>query len=128
MQPDLSTEEVKRRRAAIERVTEIADILMNAGNVDIYDDVYEELLHDLNEKPERQAAKPSQSSSKQTSVALLMSSDAWRYKWAEDGEVFGPFSAQDMVAWYRQDYFKGVPMWLQAGSADGSRFEKHLLE
>mmetsp|Transcript_26920 Transcript_26920/g.45114 ORF Transcript_26920/g.45114 Transcript_26920/m.45114 type:complete len:424 (-) Transcript_26920:947-2218(-) len=31
----------------------------------------------------------------------------WEYKWAEDGELFGPFGTADMQDWASQGFFKG---------------------
>lgn len=33
----------------------------------------------------------------------------WEYRWGEDGELFGPFSTQDMVDWKEAGFFTDTP-------------------
>jgi len=42
----------------------------------------------------------------------------WRYKWTEDGEIYGPFNSQQMQAWAEQGAFAGGILVAKGNSTD----------
>ncbi|KAJ8494930.1 hypothetical protein ONZ45_g13069 [Pleurotus djamor] len=84
----------------ISQVTHLASTLMGLGDSDIYSRTYEELLRDV-----RRAGLLSDS-------ATPPSADAqFEYKWdvpevvGQTPAAFGPFSEDEMKAWYKASYF-----------------------
>lgn len=69
----------KANRVHIERVTEIADLLLSSGLSGIYDMTYE---------------------------AIYATTVMWEYKGA-DGKIYGPFSSQEISVWKSQGYLTG---------------------
>lgn len=88
----------KTEAALIERVTELADALMQLGYFGAYDDDYEKI-------------------SSVVTGGKTQSEYQWRYKWQLDGQVFGPFTAQQMHDWQQQGFFQ-APVYVQRISAD----------
>jgi hypothetical protein len=70
----------KQNRLLIERVTEIADLLIAGGLTGIYDMSYE---------------------------AIAASTVQWEYKGA-DGIVYGPYTSQEIAGWKEQGYLTGA--------------------
>ena len=69
-------------------VTEAADLLMGEGMVDVYQcarDAFRAML--------RAPSRPT----KETQ---------WEYK-GQDGQLYGPYSTEHMIAWRKQGYFEG---------------------
>jgi len=82
----------------IDEITHLASTLMSLGDVDIYSKTYEELVRDVHR------------SGKVDSSWVAPSADVkYEYKWdlpsAQDGQVFGPYSEDEMRAWYKAAYF-----------------------
>ena len=82
----------------IDHITHLASTLMDLGDTDIYSKTYEELVRAV-----RSAGKVDQ-------AWVPPSADVkYEYKWdvpgAEDGQVFGPFSEEEMQTWYKAAYF-----------------------
>lgn len=84
----------------IDQLTHYASALMSLGDIDIYSKTYEELVRSV------------RSSGQVDSSWVPPSADVtYEYKWAvpgstgQDGEVFGPYSEDDMKAWYKASYF-----------------------
>ncbi len=84
----------------IDHITHLASTLMSLGDTDIYSKTYEELVRAV------------RSSGKVDKEWVPPSADVrYEYKWdvpgasAEDGDVFGPFSEEEMQSWYKASYF-----------------------
>lgn len=83
---------VQTAQTALNDLTEAANALMLQGHVDIYQQTKTELLKVLaDSKP---AAKDKQHVS-------------WEYRGNQDGQVHGPYTTQQMVAWIQAGYFIG---------------------
>ena len=80
----------------IEKISEIAGKLLSSGYIGVYEDSREKIRL-LAEQLERKIPQKSR----------------YFYKWAEDGEIFGPFSADDMNSWRTQGFFVSTPIWLK---------------
>ena len=87
----------------IDHITHLASTLMGLGDTDIYSKTYEELVRAVRSagKVDRDWVPPS-------------ADVKYEYKWdipgssGEDGQVFGPFSEEEMQAWYGAAYFGSV--------------------
>lgn len=90
---DVSAGEESKKQ--IEKVTEIADALMAQGYFHVYEDTYETIQEKLVNEGVLEVKSES-----------IKDGDQWEYKWEAEGEAFGPFSTQDMRAWYEQGYFQ----------------------
>ncbi|RDX56774.1 hypothetical protein OH76DRAFT_1551179 [Lentinus brumalis] len=83
----------------VEQVTHLASTLMSLGDTDIYSKTYEELVRSVRAsgKVDKDWVPPS------TDVK-------YEYKWdvpeaGDPGQVFGPFSEEEMKAWHSAAYF-----------------------
>lgn len=90
----------KQEQLDIDHVTHLASNLMSLGDTDIYNKTYEELVRAV------------RSSGKVDKDWVPPSADIkYEYKWdvpdasAQDGQVFGPFSEEEMHTWYKAQYF-----------------------
>ncbi|KAJ7109471.1 hypothetical protein C8R44DRAFT_802605 [Mycena epipterygia] len=85
--------------SAIERITHLASTIMSLGDTDIYSKTYEELVRAV------------RSSGLVDPSWVPPSNDkSYEYKWrvagaGQPGEVFGPFSKDEMASWYKASYF-----------------------
>lgn len=86
----------------IDNLTHHASTLMSLGDTDIYSKTYEELVRSV-----RSSGQVDPSSWVPPSADLT-----YEYKWdvvptstGQDGQVFGPYSEDDMKAWYKAFYF-----------------------
>ncbi|KAN0140724.1 hypothetical protein V8E53_001168 [Lactarius tabidus] len=84
----------------VEQLTHLASTLLSLGDTDIYSRTYEELVRSV-----RSAGKVDPS-------WVPPSADVkYEYKWdvpgstGEQGQVFGPYSEEDMQTWYKASYF-----------------------
>ena len=84
----------------IDHITHLASTLMSLGETDIYSKTYEELVRAV------------RSSGKVDKDWVPPSADIkYEYKWdvpgstGEDGQIFGPFSEEEMQAWHKAQYF-----------------------
>ncbi|KAI0831304.1 hypothetical protein BC628DRAFT_1530547 [Trametes gibbosa] len=83
----------------IDQITHYASTLMSLGDTDIYSKTYEELVRAV------------RASGKVDASWVPPSADVkYEYKWDvpeadQAGEVFGPFSEEEMRAWYTATYF-----------------------
>lgn len=96
--PVQADKEVPKETSQIDRITHLASTLMSLGDTDIYSKTYEELVRSV-----RSSGKVDQS-------WIPPSADVrYEYKWdvpgAEDGQVFGPFSEEEMKGWFQAAYF-----------------------
>lgn len=84
----------------IDHITHLASTLMSLGDTDIYSRTYEELVRSI------------RSSGKVGNDWVPPSADIkYEYKWdvpdttAQEGQVFGPYSEEEMKAWHSAAYF-----------------------
>ncbi|KAH9951476.1 hypothetical protein B0H21DRAFT_719137 [Amylocystis lapponica] len=98
----------------IDNITHLASLLMSLGDTDIYSKTYEELVRSV-----RSAGKVDQS-------WVPPSADAkYEYRWdvpgatAQEGQVFGPFSEDEMHSWFRAAYFGTVGEKVQVRKVGG---------
>ncbi|KAJ3490223.1 hypothetical protein NLI96_g1578 [Meripilus lineatus] len=84
----------------IDTITHLASLLMSLGETDVYSKTYEELVRSV-----RSAGKVDRS-------WVPPSADVkYEYKWdvpgatAEEGQIFGPYSEEEMRSWYKASYF-----------------------
>ncbi|ETW85837.1 hypothetical protein HETIRDRAFT_309595 [Heterobasidion irregulare TC 32-1] len=81
----------------IDHLTHLASTLLSLGDTDIYSKTYEELVRSV------------RSAGKVGPTWVPPSADVqYEYKWdvpEPNGETFGPFSEDDMQAWFKASYF-----------------------
>ncbi len=90
---------VDKSPSDIERITHLASTIMSLGETDIYSTMYEELVRSVRS-----------SGIVDTSWDPPSADVTYEYKWdipeaAEDQQVFGPFSEEEMNAWFKASYF-----------------------
>lgn len=73
--------DARNNRAQVDRITEIADELLTRGLTGVFNMTYE---------------------------ALRASTLTWEYKGLTDGQIHGPFTAQQLAGWKAQGYFAGA--------------------
>jgi len=84
----------------VEQLTHLASTLLSLGDTDIYSRTYEELVRSV-----RSAGKVD------TSWVPPSADVKYEYKWdvpgstGEQGQVFGPYSEEEMQSWYKASYF-----------------------
>jgi CD2 antigen cytoplasmic tail-binding protein 2 len=106
-------EEIEKRQV-IDRITALADQMMALGDFGIYDDTYESMLRHLR----RSGTVPADWI---PGEAAANSASRWEYRWAgsgETGEVYGPFSQQQMQDWQSQGFFANGIESRKVGSED----------
>ncbi|EJU05266.1 hypothetical protein DACRYDRAFT_28794, partial [Dacryopinax primogenitus] len=102
----------------IERVTALASTLMELGNMDVYDDTYEQLLRSVRRSGlvSQNWVPPSQTPPRKASPPL--DNTQYEYRWSPDylavaggsvegPQTFGPFQKRDLDAWRSAGYFGG---------------------
>ncbi|CAG8774520.1 3422_t:CDS:1, partial [Acaulospora colombiana] len=104
----------QNRVKSIERLTDLS--VMATGYVDIYEDTWEQILRNLKREgavPEDWMPpgtdedvpneNPPESQDKLDVTISLPSFTQWEYRWMDKsgnaGEIYGPFSGEDMKAW-----------------------------
>lgn len=95
-----STDKRPNSLSDVERLTHLASTLLSLGDTDIYSRTYEELVRSV-----RSAGNVDRS-------WVPLSADVkYEYKWdvpdstGEQGQVFGPYSEEEMQSWYKASYF-----------------------
>ncbi len=73
--------EARERRGCIDRITELADELLSRGLTGVYTMSYE---------------------------SLKASTQTWEYQGQADGQIHGPYTAQQLAGWKAQGYFNSV--------------------
>jgi CD2 antigen cytoplasmic tail-binding protein 2 len=87
----------------VEVITGIVDDLMALGELNIYQESFENIRSEListgliDRRKNNATAVPSH----------------WEYCWDHGGEIYGPFSADDMVSWNNAGYFKDRTLWIR---------------
>uniref|UniRef100_T1JFP8 GYF domain-containing protein n=1 Tax=Strigamia maritima TaxID=126957 RepID=T1JFP8_STRMM len=124
------------------RLTELADSLVQAGDVEIYSDTYEKLQFSSNEKKteaplldmfsdnfdndlqqridKKTMEDPSETD---TNKGATVDDVMWEFKWLneESAEVHGPHSSIEMQHWVNEGYFNdGV--WVRKTKSDDCQF------
>ncbi|KAF7338221.1 CD2 antigen cytoplasmic tail-binding protein 2 [Mycena venus] len=99
MNVDKSAHKTASAPSAIERITHLASTIMSLGDTDIYSKTFEELVRSVRSSGLVDPEWVPPSNDKQ-----------YEYKWrvegaGQPGQVFGPFSKEDMAAWYKAAYF-----------------------
>ncbi|KZT09523.1 uncharacterized protein LAESUDRAFT_646839 [Laetiporus sulphureus 93-53] len=96
----MQVDKTPKALSGIDHITHLASMLMSLGDIDIYSRTYEELVRAV------------RSSGKVDPEWVPPSADVkYEYKWAvpntsgPDGQVFGPFSEDEVQAWYKAGYF-----------------------
>lgn len=84
----------------IDRITHLASTIMSLGDTDVYSKTYEQLVRSVRSSGlvEPNWDPPS-------------ADVKYEYKWAvveNDQETFGPFSEDEMNAWYKAAYFGSI--------------------
>jgi len=102
MAVDKDAAAITRPKSDIDEITHLASLLMSFGDTDIYNKTYEELVRSV-----RSAGKVDQS-------WVPPSADVkFEYVWdvpgattpGQDGQIFGPYSEEEMRTWYKATYF-----------------------
>jgi CD2 antigen cytoplasmic tail-binding protein 2 len=98
--PRASTDKRPSSLPDVEQLTHLASTLLELGDTDIYSRTYEEIVRTV-----RSAGKVEPS-------WVPPSADVkYEYKWdvpgstGEQGQVFGPYSEEEMQSWYKASYF-----------------------
>ena len=95
-----SKPEQSKAPSDIDHITHLASTLMSLGDVDIYSKTYEELVRSIR----RAGNVPEDWQPPSADVK-------YEYKWdvpnasAQDGQVFGPYSEEEMKSWHKAAYF-----------------------
>ncbi|GAC92822.1 hypothetical protein PHSY_000378 [Pseudozyma hubeiensis SY62] len=151
---EIAEEEHKQAAVEVESVTHLSSVLMSRfGRLDIYDQTYEQLLHDVHKSGlVRQtfdpAAKFDPPAIAEPSVEVTSgeSTAEWEYRWTPsylaaaaresgapvdpDIQVFGPFSLADLKSWAEQGYFgdAGERILLRrTGTSDAWQAYNHVV-
>ena len=85
---------VQTAQKALNDLTEAANALMLQGDVDIYQQTRTELLKLLAD------SKPAATNKEKQRVS-------WEYRGNQDGQLHGPYTTQQMLAWIQAGYFIG---------------------
>eukprot|EP00160_Parvularia_atlantis_P013880 Unigene313_Nuclearia_a/m.1051 Unigene313_Nuclearia_a/g.1051 ORF Unigene313_Nuclearia_a/g.1051 Unigene313_Nuclearia_a/m.1051 type:complete len:377 (+) Unigene313_Nuclearia_a:47-1177(+) len=91
-------------RRQFDLLTEACDRLVGMGEYGIYSETREAVQARLGTVGNGAAASPS-STAAAAAAAPAADGVQWQYKWQPDGEVFGPFSSEQMHAWTEQGLF-----------------------
>ena len=89
---------------------------MSLGETDVYSKTYEELVRSV-----RSAGKVDRSWEPPSADVK------YEYKWdisgasAADGQVFGPYSEEEMQSWFKASYFGVAGEKIKVRSVDGER-------
>ncbi|KAG6612654.1 CD2 antigen cytoplasmic tail-binding protein 2 [Phytophthora cinnamomi] len=102
-QQPAQTQEEKRQ---FEQVTEAADFLMRAGEVDVYSQIKEEFVPEEELLAQRRRVQFAEESEGKSEDRPPKREVMWEYK-ATDGQIHGPFPSSSFIAWQQQGYFKG---------------------
>ncbi|XP_017042713.1 CD2 antigen cytoplasmic tail-binding protein 2 homolog [Drosophila ficusphila] len=117
---------VDTKTQEISQLTELAnEILSKTGNMDIYQETYENIKSKLADLPgtskskdvadidmyaddfETKELERSKASSATSKPTLNTSEVSWEFKWSQDEtEIQGPFSTEKMLKWSQENYFK----------------------
>ncbi|KAI8998640.1 hypothetical protein BD414DRAFT_453577 [Trametes punicea] len=95
----MDVDKAPKAPSEIDQITHLASTLMSLGDTDVYSKTYEELVRDI------------RASGKVDPNWVPPSADVkYEYKWAvpeagDSEQVFGPFSEEEMRAWYSAAYF-----------------------
>ncbi|GBE82170.1 hypothetical protein BKA93DRAFT_741052 [Sparassis latifolia] len=106
--------DVPKETSQIDFITHLASTLMSLGETDIYSKTYEELVRSV-----RSSGKVDQSWTPPSADVK------YEYKWdvpgvsGQRGQVFGPFSEEEMQAWYKALYFGAAGEKVQVRSVGG---------
>ncbi|KAI0934000.1 hypothetical protein AcV5_005990 [Taiwanofungus camphoratus] len=96
----MDVDKVLKPSSDIDHITHLASTLMSLGDTDIYSKTYEELVRSV------------RSAGKMDPSWVPPSADVkYEYKWdvpevaGEEGQLFGPFSEDELQAWLKAGYF-----------------------
>lgn len=157
-----SVERLRRKKAGtlntnedVTKLTELANqILTKTGNMDIYQETYEQIKAKVEDKGKRKASVATETvldmysddfdvkEKEKISVSTNKNDDIkeevvkelmWEFKWkAEDAEVHGPYNTQQMIKWSKEKYFTTGVMVRKCGEASNfyslSRIDFELYE
>lgn len=110
-------------KALIERVTEIADRLMQLGYFSAYEDSREDIELLTAKAKTLSAQNIISNTNNQQPQQRQRVNQLWQYKWSADGEIFGPFTSHEMHQWSIQGFFSAaLPVLVRPVrlNADGS--------
>lgn len=103
-----------KQSSEIDSITHLASLLMSLGETDVYSKTYEELVRSV-----RSAGKVDRSWEPPSADVK------YEYKWdipgasADDGQVFGPYSEEEMQSWFKASYFGVAGEKIKIRSVDG---------
>lgn len=100
---DTRSEEEKKQ---FEQVTEAADFLMRAGEVDVYSQIKEEFAPEEELLAQRRRVQFAEQREAKSEERPPKQEVMWEYK-ATDGQIHGPYPTSSFIAWQAQGYFKG---------------------
>ena len=92
--------DARAKQASINRVTEIADELVTRGLTGLYSMPYE---------------------------AIKASTLMWEYKWLLDGNIYGPYTAQQLAGWKAQGFFAGPTAVLVRPVGENHLSDSHAM-
>ena len=99
----------------IDQLTHLASTLMSLGETDIYSKTYEELVRSIRS-----------GGNVDSSWAPPSADVKYEYKWdvpgatVQDGQVFGPFSEDEMQVWFKASYFGAAGEKVKVRTVGGS--------
>lgn len=107
---DERTPEEKKK---FDELTELADQLLRAGVVDVYDKSYEAMQADLAEDRELMSRRQGGANRKRPAAGITGEAAGvgaggarWEYK-GPDGQVHGPYGTAEILQWRAQGFFTG---------------------
>lgn len=140
-----SVERLRRKKAGtlhdnkeVTQLTELANqILTKQGNMDIYQETYEEItikikgaeIKPIEKEPELDMYADDFDTKEKDKIASSTKdskpeeqTQMWEFKWkAEDDNIKGPYTTAQMIKWSKENYFKDGVMVRKCGE-DDSRF------
>ncbi|GMF22493.1 unnamed protein product [Phytophthora lilii] len=98
---ELETTQTPEEKQQFDQITEAADFLMRAGEVDVYSQIKEEFIPEEELLAQRRSARVTEESEGKSEEHPPKQEIMWEYK-ATDGQIHGPYPTSSFVAWQQQ--------------------------
>lgn len=152
-----SVERLKRKKAGtlldnkeVIHLTELAnDILTNQGNMDVYQETYEQIAIKIENKKKKDFKKETEldmytddfdekekekiAATSSTKTVVTISKDEpilmWEFKWKlSDEKIHGPYTTAQMIKWSKENYFKDGIMVRKCGENDSRFYNSNRID
>ncbi len=140
---DEDSDLMKKNKENLLKLTEMADMLLQQGDFEIYDKTYEKLNHEIKSQEERfqdaddddelekafMGGGKIEGAEKNLEEGDVMDEVMWEYKWKnnDDAEIYGPYKNSCMISWNEQGFFKDGVFCRKTGS-DGDFYNSKRID